>query len=143
MFNDTGIFDAILNMLRFNIMYVIIVLIIPCNSLYNINSFNLIPTLYTKEYTWKIIINELKDKVKDVNSIAVVVFRGNIETNCIPVVISNIPAKKLLIKSGAVKSFNRMLGTSENIIKYPKIIPNVLKEFSVDVSNISNGEDIL
>ena len=40
-------------------------------------------------------------------------------------------------------NFNNRFGTSENIIKYPKIIPNVLKEFSIDVSNISNGEDIL
>ena len=51
-----------------------------------------------------------------------------------------------MTKDKAQMNYNKQLdafGISENIIKYPKIIPNVLKEFSIDVSNISNGEDIL
>ena len=142
-FNDAGISWDIVNILSFNITYVIIVLITPCSSLYNIISFNFIPILYTNEYTWKIIIKELKDNIKEARSIRVVVFICVLEIACIPVVSSNNPMAIPLSSSDVSRWVNNRFGISENIIKYPKIIPNVLKEFSIDVSNISNGEDIL
>lgn len=142
-FKDTDISFCIVKIFSFNIVKVIKKLITPCSNLKVINSFNFIPVLYTNEYTWKIIINELKDNIKDVKDITVVVLEFVVESMFIPVVSSNNPSIIPFIISGSWSLANIRFGISENIIKYPKIIPNVLKEFSVDVSNISNGEDIL
>lgn len=136
LFNEVVCVKFILNMLNLSKTYVIMLLIHPCISLYIINFCSFIFILKINVYIWNIIISELKDSIKDVIDKRVIAFRDILDNILIPFVNSNIPLVIPSIVSFTLKLVNSMFGTSENIIVYPKIMINVLKELSIEVVNI-------
>ena len=111
-------------------------LIVACISLYITNTFICTLVFNINVCIWNIIISELKDNINEIIHNRGVVFNDVLDNILIPLVSSNNPITIPLIVSFILIVLNNMFGISGNIIVYPKIIPNVLKEFSIEVDNI-------